>query len=66
MGPWDDESITDLPLYSSYAQIFLDGHLPYRDVAFEYPPLAGPVLTVSGLAGDLEAYRTASPCWRSP
>ncbi|HYI36598.1 MAG TPA: glycosyltransferase 87 family protein [Thermoleophilaceae bacterium] len=59
VGPWDDESITDLPLYSSYAQIFLDGHLPYRDVAFEYPPLAWPVLTVSGLAGGLEAYRVA-------
>ncbi len=58
-GPWDDESITDLPLYSSYAQIFLDGHLPYRDVAFEYPPLAWPVITVAGLAGDQDAYRVA-------
>ncbi|HEX5911180.1 MAG TPA: glycosyltransferase 87 family protein [Thermoleophilaceae bacterium] len=59
VGPWDDESISDLPLYSSYAQIFLDGHLPYRDVAFEYPPLAWPVLTVAGLAGDQDAYRIA-------
>ncbi len=59
VGPWDDESITDLPLYSAYAQIFLDGHLPYRDVAFEYPPLAWPVLTAAGLAGDQEAYRVA-------
>lgn len=59
VGPWDDESVTDIPLYSSYAQIFLDGHMPYRDVAFEYPPLAWPVLTASGLAGDEAAYRVA-------
>ncbi len=59
VGPWDDESITDLPLYSAYAQLFLDGYLPYRDVAFEYPPLAWPVLTVAGMAGDQEAYRVA-------
>ena len=59
LGPWDDESITDIPLYSSYAQAFLDGHLPYRDVSFEYPPLAWPVLAVGGLAGDQDAYRVA-------
>ncbi len=59
VAPWDGESVTDLPLYSAYAQIFLDGNLPYRDVAFEYPPLAWPVLTVSGLAGDQDAYRVA-------
>lgn len=57
--PWNDESVTDIPLYSSYAQIFLDGYLPYRDVAFEYPPLAWPVLTVAGVAGEQDAYRTA-------
>ena len=28
-------------------------------MAFEYPPLAWPVLTLCGLAGDLDAYRTA-------
>ena len=57
--PWHDESVTDLPLYSAYAQLFLDGNLPYRDVAFEYPPLAAPVIAVAGLAGDAASYRAA-------
>ncbi len=57
--PWKDESVTDLPLYSAYAQLFLHGALPYRDISFEYPPLAAPVIALSGLAGGMEAYRVA-------
>jgi len=59
-GPWGDESVTDLFLYRSYADLFLDGSLPYRDVAFEYPPLAAPLLTLPALvgAGD-DGYRLA-------
>lgn len=57
VGPWKAESVTDLPLYSAYASLFLDGALPYRDVAFEYPPLAAPLIAISGLAGDADSYR---------
>ncbi len=59
-GPWGDESVTDLFLYRSYGDLFLGGSLPYRDVAFEYPPLAGPLLALPALpgAGD-DAYRLA-------
>lgn len=59
LGPFNDESVTDLPLYSAYADLFLGGRLPYRDVAFEYPPLAAPVIAVGGLAGDVDSYRVA-------
>jgi hypothetical protein len=59
-GPWGDESVTDLFLYRSYADLFLDGSLPYRDVAFEYPPLAAPLLALPAVAGaDDGAYRLA-------
>lgn len=59
VAPWHDESVTDLPLYSAYADLFLAGHLPYRDVLFEYPPLAAPLIAVSGLAGGADGYRVA-------
>jgi len=59
-GPWGDERVTDLPLFASYAGLFGEGELPYRDVAFEYPPLAAPVLAAAGLAGaDYRTYRLA-------
>ncbi len=59
-GPWGDESVTDLFLYRSYADLFLDGSLPYRDVAFEYPPLAAPLLGLPALLGSGDdAYRLA-------
>ncbi len=57
-GPWGDESVTDLFLYRSYAELFLDGSLPYRDVAFEYPPLAAPLLALPAVLGSGDdAYR---------
>ena len=60
VDPWADERINDLFLYRSYADLFLDGSLPYRDVAFEYPPLAAPVIALPGLAGTGEdAYKWA-------
>ena len=59
-GPWSDERVTDLFLYASYADRFLGGELPYRDVPFEYPPLAAPVIALPGLAGTgEETYRLA-------
>ena len=59
-GPWGDERVSDLFLYRGYAAGFLDGVLPFRDVAFEYPPLAAPLIALPGLAGTGEdAYRLA-------
>ncbi len=58
LPPWSDESVGDLDTRSSYAAQLLDGELPYRDFAFEYPPLAAPTIGLAGLAGTSEdAYR---------
>ena len=57
-GPWAHETVDDLRLYVQDAHAFLAGHLPYRSQPFEYPPLAAPVLAVSGVFGTgLLAYR---------
>jgi hypothetical protein len=59
-GPWGDERVSDLFLYRSYADLFLGGSMPFRDVAFEYPPLAAPLIALPGFAGTgEEAYRLA-------
>ena len=58
LDPWQHELVSDIPLYRGYADLFLDGVVPYRDVEFEYPPLAAPVFTLPGLASlDLGTYR---------
>ena len=55
-----------------FAEPVLDGGLPYRDVAFEYPPLAAPAIALPGLAGTgEEAFRLGvraldARCWRRP
>lgn len=60
LDPWQHELVSDLPLYRGYADLFLDGVLPYRDIGFEYPPLAAPVIALPGLASlDLGDYRLA-------
>lgn len=60
VGPWADESVSDLFVYRSYAELFLDGLVPFRDVAFEYPPLGALPLWLAGLAGvEEEPYRLA-------
>ena len=60
VGPWADQRVNDLFVYASYADLFLGGSLPYRDIAFEYPPLAAPTIALPGLAGTGEdAYRLA-------
>jgi hypothetical protein len=38
-----NDSGQDLPIYEEDATIILDGHLPYRDLAIEYPPGALPM-----------------------
>lgn len=62
--PWSDQSLNDLPVYLAFAQPVLDGSLPYRDIAFEYPPLAAPVIALPGVAGTgVEAFRWAFALW---
>ena len=58
--PWSDERVTDLFIYADNARGFLDGGLPYRDVFFEYPPLAAPLIALPGVAGTgHDEYRLA-------
>ena len=60
VDPWQNELVSDVPLYRAYADVFLDGALPYRDVGFEYPPLAAPLIALPGLVSlDPETYRYA-------
>ena len=46
---WADERVNDLFVYRAFAAPVLDGALPYRDVFFEYPPVAAPVILIPGL-----------------
>jgi hypothetical protein len=62
--PWSDDLVNDLFVYRSFAEPVLAGGLPYRDVFFEYPPLAGPAIALPGLAGTgEEAFRSAFATW---
>ena len=51
LHPWADESVGDLGVRRHLAAEFLGGALPYRDVDFEYPPLAAPLIALPGLLG---------------
>ena len=60
VDPWQDELVSDIPLYRAYADVFIDGVLPYREIGFEYPPLAAPLIAIPGLVSlDPETYRYA-------
>jgi hypothetical protein len=60
VDPWQDELVSDVPLYNAYADRFLDGVVPYREIGFEYPPLAAPLIALPGLVSlDPETYRYA-------
>ena len=64
VAPWSDERVNDLFVYRTFAEPVLDGGLPYRDVFFEYPPLAAPVIALPGVAGTgEEAFRLAFAGW---
>jgi glycosyl transferase family 87 len=64
IAPWSDERVNDLFVYRSFAEPLLDGGLPYRDVAFEYPPLAAPAIVLPGLLGTgEESFRWAFALW---
>jgi hypothetical protein len=58
--PWSDERVSDVFVFRTDASWFLDGLLPYRNVLFEYPPLAALPIGLPGLAGtDASTYRLA-------
>jgi len=64
VAPWSDERVNDLFVYRSFAEPLLDGGLPYRDIAFEYPPLAAPAIAVPGVLGPgEESFRWAFAAW---
>jgi len=54
VGPFSDIAVNDLFVYRSYADLLLDGQLPYLDFAFEYPPLAALPLGLAGIPGTDE------------
>ena len=60
VDPWQNELVNDVPLYHFHADLFLDGAVPYRDVGFEYPPLAAPLIALPGVVSlDPETFRYA-------
>jgi Glycosyltransferase family 87 len=64
LAPWNDERVNDLLVYRTFAEPVMAGGLPYRDVGFEYPPLAAPAIALPGLAGTgEEAFRWAFALW---
>jgi uncharacterized membrane protein len=64
VAPWSDERVNDLFVYRSFAEPVLAGELPYRDIAFEYPPLAAPAIALPGLAGTgEETFRWSFALW---
>ncbi len=46
----DDASSWDVPLYESFGDRIVDGEMPYRDVAIEYPPGALVAFVLPSLA----------------
>jgi hypothetical protein len=64
VAPWSDERVNDLFVYRSFAEPLLAGGLPYRDIAFEYPPLAAPAIALPGILGTgAESFRWAFALW---
>jgi uncharacterized membrane protein len=52
VGFWHRNPIIDTPVYQGYAEKILDGQVPYRDFAVEYPPAALPVFVLPALADE--------------
>jgi 4-amino-4-deoxy-L-arabinose transferase-like glycosyltransferase len=61
LDPWADEQVSDLGRRRQAAALFAQGLLPYRDVAWEYPPLLAPIVALTGILGtDEGSYRLGS------
>ena len=54
VGPFSDTTVNDLYVYRTYADLLVDGQLPYFDFGFEYPPLAALPLGLAGIFGTDE------------
>lgn len=52
LGFYDRNQIVDTPTYQRYGEAILDGEVPYRDFAVEYPPGALPVFLLPSLAAE--------------
>lgn len=64
LAPWSDQQFNDLPVYRSFVLGLADGGLPYRELFFEYPPLAVPAVALPGLAGtDADTFQTSFAVW---
>jgi Glycosyltransferase family 87 len=64
VAPWSDERVNDLFVYRTFAEPFLSGGLPYRDIPFEYPPLSVPAIALPGVLGTgEESFRWAYAGW---
>jgi len=50
VGFYAEGAIVDTPVYRSYGEAVLDGEVPYRDFAVEYPPAALPAFVLPSLA----------------
>ena len=48
--------VSDISVYRALAARFALGLHPYQDVAFEYPPLAWPLVTLPSMLGALGSY----------
>jgi Glycosyltransferase family 87 len=62
VGFYERDQVRDTPLYQSYGDRIVEGEVPYRDFAVEYPPGALPTFVVPALAageGNESAFRRA-------
>jgi hypothetical protein len=62
VGFYERDQVRDTPLYQSYGDRVVDGQVPYRDFAVEYPPGALPTFVVPALSageGDESGFRRA-------
>lgn len=62
VGFYGRDQVRDTPLYQSYGDRIVDGDVPYRDFAVEYPPGALPAFAVPSLVageGDESGFRRA-------
>ena len=57
VGFYERYRIVDTPVYREYGEAVLNGEIPYRDFAVEYPPAALPVFVIPalGASDDYEA-----------
>jgi hypothetical protein len=62
VGFYERDQVRDTPLYQSYGDRIVDGEVPYRDFAVEYPPGALPTFVAPALVaeeGDESDFRRA-------